>query len=429
MDYLLLQMLNGVQLGLLMFLLAAGLTLTFGIMDLVNLAHGSLYMMGAYIAWTTISWADSFVLGALLALPAIFVLGLIVEAVVARRLYARNHLDQVLATFGLILFFNELVRVIWGPAGKSIAVPAFLNRTVEILPGVPYPAYRFAIIVVGAAVAILLAWLVARTRLGMLIRAGASNREMVQSLGLDIQFLYRVVFAAGVAIAVLAGMLSLQQGFVQLFQERGRADLAVFLRKGATSEGESGLTREQCDIVQKEVPEVQKNAQGQPPNPKTDIQTPVFAGFIAPDITFFGFDIDRDDVADWCFVLARTDPGAKKQLEAILHPLIGTQAQALAAAADAGQPVVFDVPLLTESAHWRQRVDRVLVVDCDESVQVTRVMQRSGWAETEVQRVLAQRIRALPWAPGSGGASSSATEAGTWLALAMPKSTIFTKSG
>ena len=156
-DYLLLQMLNGVQLGLLMFLLAAGLTLTFGIMDLVNLAHGSLYMMGAYIAWTLIGWTDSFVLGALLALPATFLLGIVVEAVVARRLYVRDHLDQVLATFGLILFFNELVRVIWGPAGKSIAVPAFLNRTVEILPGVPYPAYRFAIIVVGALVAILLA--------------------------------------------------------------------------------------------------------------------------------------------------------------------------------------------------------------------------------------------------------------------------------
>jgi branched-chain amino acid transport system permease protein len=208
MDYLLLQMLNGVQLGLLMFLLAAGLTLTFGIMDLVNLAHGSLYMMGAYIAWTMISWTDSFVLGALLALPAIFVLGLVVEAVVARRLYVRSHLDQVLATFGLILFFNELVRVIWGPAGKSIAVPAFLNRTVEILPGVPYPAYRFAIIVVGAAVAILLAWLVARTRLGMLIRAGASNRRMIGALGVNIELLFSLVFGLGAVFAGLAGLMA-----------------------------------------------------------------------------------------------------------------------------------------------------------------------------------------------------------------------------
>ena len=208
MDYLLLQMLNGVQLGLLMFLLAAGLTLTFGIMDLVNLAHGSLYMMGAYIAWTLIGWTDSFVLGALLALPATFLLGVVVEAVVMRRLYARDHLDQVLATFGLILFFNELVRAVWGPAGKSIAVPSFLARTVEILPGVPYPAYRFAIIVVGAAVAALLAWLVARTRLGMLIRAGASNRRMIGALGVNIELLFSLVFGLGAVFAGLAGLMA-----------------------------------------------------------------------------------------------------------------------------------------------------------------------------------------------------------------------------
>ncbi len=208
MDYLLLQMLNGVQLGLLMFLLAAGLTLTFGIMDLVNLAHGSLYMMGAYIAWTLIGWTDSFVLGALLALPATFLLGIVVEAIVMRRLYARDHLEQVLATFGLILFFNELVRAVWGPAGKSIAVPAFLARTVEILPGVPYPAYRFAIIVVGALVAVLLAWLVARTRIGMLIRAGASNRRMIGALGVNIELLFTLVFGLGAVFAGLAGLMA-----------------------------------------------------------------------------------------------------------------------------------------------------------------------------------------------------------------------------
>jgi branched-chain amino acid transport system permease protein len=197
-----------VQLGLLMFLLAAGLTLTFGIMDLVNLAHGSLYMMGAYIAWTLIGWTDSFVLGALLALPATFLLGIAVEAVVMRRLYARDHLDQVLATFGLILFFNELVRAVWGPAGKSIAVPGFLARTVEILPGMPYPAYRFAIIVAGAAVAALLAWLVARTRLGMLIRAGASNRRMIGALGVNIELLFTLVFGLGAVFAGLAGLMA-----------------------------------------------------------------------------------------------------------------------------------------------------------------------------------------------------------------------------
>ena len=208
MDYLLLQMLNGVQLGLLMFLLAAGLTLTFGIMDLVNLAHGSLYMMGAYIAWMLIGWTDSFVLGVLLTLPATFLLGVVVEAVVARRLYARDHLDQVLATFGLILFFNELVRVLWGPAGKSIAVPPFLSTAIEILPGVPYPAYRLAIIVMGGLVALLLAWLVTRTRLGMVIRAGASNRRMIGALGVNIELLFTLVFGLGAVFAGLAGLMA-----------------------------------------------------------------------------------------------------------------------------------------------------------------------------------------------------------------------------
>ena len=208
MDYLLIQVLNGVQLGLLMFLLAAGLTLTFGIMDLVNLAHGSLYMMGAYIAWTFITWTDSFVAGALLALPATFALGVVLEVAVVRRLYNRDHLDQVLATFGLILFFNELVRVIWGPAGKSIAVPAFLGHTVQILPGVPYPAYRFALIVVGLAVAVILAWLVARTKLGMLIRAGASNRRMIAALGVNIELLFSLVFGLGAVFAGLAGLMA-----------------------------------------------------------------------------------------------------------------------------------------------------------------------------------------------------------------------------
>src|SRR5260370_17196566 len=134
MDYLLLQMLNGVQFGLLMFLLAAGLTLTFGIMDLVNLAHGSLYMMGAYIAWTLIGWTGSFLLGALLALPATFLLGIVVEATVMRPLYGPDHLDHVLATFGLILFFNDLVRTVSGPPSKPTPLPALPTRTAHTLP-------------------------------------------------------------------------------------------------------------------------------------------------------------------------------------------------------------------------------------------------------------------------------------------------------
>ena len=210
------QILNGLQFGLLLFLLAAGLTLVFGIMDLVNLAHGSLYMMGAYFAATFVAWTGNFLLGSALALAATLLLGIVLEFVALRHLYGRDHLDHVLATFGLILFFNEAVRLIWGPAGKSIAVPAFLARTVEILPGMPYPAYRFAIIVVGAAVAALLAWLVARTRLGMLIRAGASNRRMIGALGVNIELLFTLVFGLGAVFAGLAGLMAAPLGSVKI---------------------------------------------------------------------------------------------------------------------------------------------------------------------------------------------------------------------
>jgi branched-chain amino acid transport system permease protein len=208
MDYILLQILNGIQLGLLMFLLAAGLTLVFGIMDLVNLAHGSLYMMGAYFAWTLMGWTDSFVLGAILALPAALALGLVIEMVIARRLYARDHLDHVLATFGLILFFNELVRVLWGPNIQRMPMPLWLSHTVEVLPGVQFPAHRLAIIVVGVLVSIALAWLVARTRAGMLVRAGASNRRMVAALGVNIELLFSLVFGLGAVLAAIAGLMS-----------------------------------------------------------------------------------------------------------------------------------------------------------------------------------------------------------------------------
>src|SRR5881275_797400 len=140
------QSLNGLQFGLLLFLLAAGLTLVFGIMDLVNLAHGSLYMVGAYFAATFVVWTDSFVAGVLLALGATLVVGVVVEVVALRRLYGRDHLDHVLGTFGLILFFNELVRLVWGPAGLSLPLPATLNASVDIF-GIFYPAYRLLIIV------------------------------------------------------------------------------------------------------------------------------------------------------------------------------------------------------------------------------------------------------------------------------------------
>src|SRR5258706_4708475 len=145
------QCLNGLQLGLLLFLVAAGLTLIFGIMDMVNLAHGSLYMIGAYFAATFAAWTGSFVLAAVLALGATLIVGMAVEVIVMRRLYGRDHLDHVLGTFGLILFFDEAVRLIWGPEGMSLPLPAWLNGPIQILPGVQYSAYKLSIIVVSLA--------------------------------------------------------------------------------------------------------------------------------------------------------------------------------------------------------------------------------------------------------------------------------------
>ena len=200
-------LLHGIQLGLLLFLLAAGLTLVFGIMDMVNLAHGSLYMIGAYFAFSLIKMTDSFVLGVILAFFATLVFGMLLERLVLRSLYQRDHLDQVLATFGLILFFNKLVQVIWGPAGLSIALPPWLAQKIEILPGVPYPLYRLTITIAALIVAAGLWLLIARTRTGMLIRAGASNRRMVSALGVDIKWLFTLVFGLGAGLAGLAGVM------------------------------------------------------------------------------------------------------------------------------------------------------------------------------------------------------------------------------
>src|SRR5512139_315719 len=199
--------LNGLQFGLLLFLLAAGLTLVFGIMDLVNLAHGSLYMLGAYFAATFAAWTGNFVLGVVLALGAPLLVGMAVEVIAMRRLYGRDHLDHVLGTFGLILFFDELVRLIWGPEGLTLPLPSWLNTSVPVLPGVDYSAYRLSIIVVTVAVAVAMYVVVMRTRLGMLIRAGASNREMVGALGVNIKLLYTLVFGLGAALAGFAGLM------------------------------------------------------------------------------------------------------------------------------------------------------------------------------------------------------------------------------
>jgi branched-chain amino acid transport system permease protein len=201
------QILNGLQLGVLLFMLSAGLTLVFGIMNFVNLAHGSLYMMGAYFAASAYAKTDSFILAALVGIAGSAALGFLVERVVASRLYARDHLDQVLATFGLILFFNELARWVWGASPSYMNVPPALSGTIDIL-GVMYPMYRFAIIAAGLIAALGCYLLIAKTRVGMLIRAGSLNPTMVAALGVNIHLLNALVFSLGGALAGLAGLMS-----------------------------------------------------------------------------------------------------------------------------------------------------------------------------------------------------------------------------
>jgi branched-chain amino acid transport system permease protein len=200
------QSLNGLQFGLMLFLLAAGLTLVFGIMDMINLAHGSLYMVGAFLASTFVQLTGSFTAGVLLAVPATALLGMLLEMTVLRTLYARDHLSQVLATFALILIINEVVRLVWG-SDAALPGPSALAGPVELLPGLYYPAYRLLIIGVGLAVAILLYFLVAKTRVGMLVRAGASNREMALAMGVNIKTLFTVVFGVGAALCAVAGSM------------------------------------------------------------------------------------------------------------------------------------------------------------------------------------------------------------------------------
>ena len=202
------QLLNGVQLGVTLFLMAAGLTLVLGIMNLVNLAHGSLYMVGAYLTLAASQWTGSYAAGVVLGLAGTLLVGMLVEVVTLRALYDRDHLDQVLATFGLILFFNELVAMLWGRASLYAQLPQYLRGHIELFSGSSYPLYRAAIIVVGLVTAAILWYVVTRTRLGMLVRAGASNRTMVSALGVNIRLLYTVVFGFGAALAGLAGLMA-----------------------------------------------------------------------------------------------------------------------------------------------------------------------------------------------------------------------------
>jgi branched-chain amino acid transport system permease protein len=201
------QLLNGLQFGMMLFLMASGLTLVVGIMNFINLAHGTLYMAGAFLAVTFQLLTGNYVLALGLAIAGTALLGLAIEILIAQPLYQRDHLDQVLCTFGIILFLNELARVLWGSAPLRMDVPKWLDGSVD-LAGIGYPVYRLAIIAVSAAVAIGLHVVIARTRLGMLIRAGAADRKMIVGLGVNIQLLYALVFAAGAALAALAGILA-----------------------------------------------------------------------------------------------------------------------------------------------------------------------------------------------------------------------------
>jgi branched-chain amino acid transport system permease protein len=201
------QVLNGLQFGVMLFLMAAGLTLVFGVMGLINLAHGSLYMVGAFAAAAVAGLTGSFLLALIASLAAAAAAGALVEVTVIRRLYDRDHLDQVLATFALILIFSEGTRWLFGSFPLFLDVPSYLAGPVTLPFGIQYPLYRLAIIVIGLVVGAGLFWLIARTRIGVQIRAGEADREMIAALGVDISKLYTVVFALGAALAGLAGAL------------------------------------------------------------------------------------------------------------------------------------------------------------------------------------------------------------------------------
>jgi branched-chain amino acid transport system permease protein len=201
------QLFNGVQLGILLFLVAAGLTLVFGVMDFINLAHGVQYMLGAYLAVMFYGLTGSFFAAVGLALVASLVLGLLLEVAVFRRLYRRDHLEQVLATFGIILFVNQGVKILWGAAPLNMPIPELLSGSIPLMDGLRYPVYRFAIIASGLAVAAGLYFLVNHTKAGMLVRAGATDAPMVSALGVDIGRLFMIVFGFGAMLAGFAGVM------------------------------------------------------------------------------------------------------------------------------------------------------------------------------------------------------------------------------
>ncbi|WP_439888393.1 branched-chain amino acid ABC transporter permease [Pseudomonas sp. MBLB4123] len=204
----LIQTMNGLQYGLLLFLIASGLTLIFGIMHIINLAHGALYMVGAYLAFWLTALTGNLFLAILLGLPLAALLGVLIERFLIQALYSRDHLDQVLMTFGLILVIDALRSIVWGNDVHSVAIPALLEGSVRLTETLEYPVYRLFVSVVCGLIALAMYLVLQRTRLGIVIRGGASNREMVQGLGINIRVVYTLVFAAGTALTAFAGMIA-----------------------------------------------------------------------------------------------------------------------------------------------------------------------------------------------------------------------------
>ncbi|MBV1789133.1 branched-chain amino acid ABC transporter permease [Marinobacterium sp. D7] len=202
------QLINGLQYGLLLFLIASGLTLVFGVMGILNLAHGSMYMVGAYLAWYFVQQTGSFTLSALISAVIALLIGIVVERTLIQRLYRRNHLDQVLLTIGMIFVFNALQSILWGNDPLGVQVPEAMSSAIPLTEVVEYPVYRIFVALVCVAIAFVMYYMINRTRLGMLIRAGESNREMVECLGIDISRLYTIVFAIGVMLAAIAGVIA-----------------------------------------------------------------------------------------------------------------------------------------------------------------------------------------------------------------------------
>jgi branched-chain amino acid transport system permease protein len=202
------QLLNGLQLGLMLFLMASGLTLVFGMMNFINLAHGSFFMIGAFVASSVLAATGNFILSLLMAVLGAGLIGLLLEIGMLRKIYRQTHLQHVLITFGLILVFNELARLIWGPFPVPLPVPAFLAGSIEILPGIAYPAFRLAILLVGLAIAAALYFVIGHTRAGMWVRAGASDRPIASAMGVDVQLMFSILFGIGSALAGLGGVMA-----------------------------------------------------------------------------------------------------------------------------------------------------------------------------------------------------------------------------